>query len=285
MPNNNNQNQLLQLRSRIDEIDNQIIELLNKRMGIIEEVSDYKKSINEKFFIRSAREADMIKALISKADSRIPKSTIVNIWRKIITSANCLEQNLKIAIHNPNKIIDYSYLVREYYGDFVPLIFHDSVNNVVLEIESGEAQIGIFALPRNEGDKSENWWINLANNQSGIIVFAQIPFIRPFVGESAYNLVAVAKKQPEKSLDDKTLLSIEVDKEISKYQVNDELKSAKFQFKILQSTTLEQIHNINFYLVEIDGFFNEESAEIIKFSKSTIKPFVKVLGHFAKAIV
>lgn len=278
---NNSQNQLLQLRSQIDEIDNQIINLLNKRIDVIEEVSSYKKNIGEKFFIKSAREADMIKALVSKANSRIPKSTIVNIWRKIITSANCLEQNLKIAIHNPNKIIDYGYLVREYYGDFVPLIFHDSVNNIVLEIENDQAQIGIFVLPNNNENKTENWWINLANNQSGIKVFAKIPFI----GESAYNLVAVAKKTPEKSLDDETLLSIEVDKEISKYQVNDALKAAKFKFKILQSTSLEQIHNINFYLVEIEGFFDEKSAEIIKFSKSEIKPFVKVLGHFAKAIV
>jgi hypothetical protein len=222
----------------------------------------------------------MIKALVAKADPKIPKSTIVNIWRKIITSANCLEQTLKIAIHNPNKIIDYSYLVREYYGDFVPLTFHDSVNNVVLALEKDEAQIGIFALPKSVENKTENWWINLANNRSGIKVFAKIPFI----GESSYNLVAVAKKESEKSEDDKTLLSVEIDKKITKYQIDDALKATKLKFKILQSANIDQINNISFYLVEIDGFFDEKSAEIIKFSNSEIKPFVKVLGHFAKGI-
>ncbi len=292
MTKDNSQNQLLQLRKSIDEIDDQIIGLLNKRMQVVRDVKDYKNSINETFFIKSAREADMIKNLLLKADKSIPKSTIVNIWRKIITSSNNLEQSLNIAIHNPNKIIDYSYLVREYYGDFVPLTFHDNTNNVVDKIENGEAQIGIFALPNdrlpndrlpNDRHQTENWWINLSNiqsNQNGIRIFAKIPFI----GESLHHLVAVAKKEPEKSEDDSTILSIELDKEISKYQLEDVLKKIGWEFKILQTTKMEQIANITFYLVELDGFFVEKSPEIVGFTQNDINPFVKILGHFAKII-
>ncbi len=279
MKDNNNQNQLLQLRSRIDEIDNKLIDLLNQRMGIIREVGDYKKSIKENFFIKSAREADMIKKLLTKADPQFPKSTIVNIWRKIITSANVLEQNLHVAVHNPDKIVDYQYLIKEYYGDFMPLSFFDSTSYIIAEIEKGKAQIGIFALPRDD-QKTENWWINLANNTSGIRVFAKIPFI----GKSPYQLVAVAIKAPEKSEDDQTLLTIEAASEFSKHQIEDALKTSGFKFKILKSDKLEQIHNINFHLVEIDGFFDDKSNEINALSKSTIKPFVKILGHFAKPI-
>jgi chorismate mutase len=280
MAKDNNHNQLLQLRKSIDEIDTQIINLLNQRMQVVMDVKNYKHSINETFFIKSAREADMIKNLLLKADKSIPRSTIVNIWRKIITSSNNLEQKLSITIHNPNQFADYGYLVREYYGDFVPLTFHNSVNNVVGEIESGAAQIGIFALPDNK-HQNEHWWINLANNQSGIKIFAKIPFI----GESLHQLVAVAKKEPEKSEDDCTLLSIELDKEFSKYQLEDILKKAGWKFKILQTAKIDQIANIDFYLVEMDGFFTEKSVEITNLSKSHIKPFVKVLGHFAKPIV
>ncbi|MES2677923.1 MAG: chorismate mutase [Pseudomonadota bacterium] len=278
---NNKDNQLLQLRSKIDNIDNKLIDLLNQRMEVIREVGDYKKSINENFFIKSAREADMIKTLLKKADPSIPKSTIVSIWRKIITSANVLEQKLTIAVHNPDKIVDYQYLIREYYGDFVPLIFHDSATYIIAEIEKRECQIGIFALPDKGQNKIENWWINLANNQSGIKVFARIPLI----GNSPYQLVAVAIKPPEKSEDDQTLLTIEVASEFSKYQVDEALNATKLKFKILQSAKLDQIQNVNFYLIEIDGFFEEQSPEIIQFSHSQIKPFVKVLGHFAKPII
>ena len=280
MRNSSNQNPLLQLRNQIDQIDNQIIELLNQRIKLVKSVGAYKQSVNENFFIKSAREADMIKALLPKVDKDIPRSTIVNIWRKIITSSNCLEQSLKIAIHNPSKIIDYGYLVKEYYGDFIPLTFHDSISNVIAEIEKGESQIGIFTLPNAREDKLENWWINLANNQSGLRVFAKIPF----VGESRYNLVAIAKKEAEKSSEDKTLLSIEVLRDVSKHQVEEALSSNSFEFKILQSNTLEQIHNITFYLVEVEGFFDENSSQIAGLFRNETKPFVKIIGHFAKTI-
>jgi chorismate mutase / prephenate dehydratase len=280
MTKDSNQNQLLQLRKSIDEIDNQIINLLNQRMQVVSDVKDYKNSINETFFIKSAREADMIKNLLLKADKSIPQSTIVNIWRKIITSSNDFEQKLNITIHNPNQIADYKYLVKEYYGDFVPLTFHDSVNNVVGDIESGKAQIGIFALP-DDKHQNEHWWINLANNQSGIKIFAKIPFI----GESLHQLVAVAKKEPEQSDNDCTLLSIELDKEFSRYQLEEALEKVGWKFKILHSVKINQIANINFYLVELDGFFIEKSTQISNFSQSNIKPFAKVLGHFAKPIV
>ena len=280
MPENNKQDPLLQLRSKIDAIDNGLIDLLNQRFEIIREVGTYKKSINDNFFIRSAREADMIKSLLLKADPSIPKSTIVNIWRKIITSANVLEQNINIAIHNPNKIVDYQYLIREYYGDFVPLSFHESASHIIAEIEKNEYQIGIFSLPNGEQNKTENWWINFANNQSGIKVFARIPLI----GDSKYPLVAVAIKASEKSNEDQTLLTIEVSIDFNRKQVENALSEAELKFKILQSAKLDQIQNIDFYLVEIDGFFEENNSEIIKLSHNNIKPFVKVIGHFAKPI-
>jgi chorismate mutase len=48
-------------RQDIDQIDHQIIALLEERMEIISQVGELKKSNKEKFFIRSSREADMIK--------------------------------------------------------------------------------------------------------------------------------------------------------------------------------------------------------------------------------
>lgn len=284
MSNDNNQNQLLQLRKSIDKIDNQIIDLLNERMKIILEVSEYKKSIKDKFFIKSAREADMVKSLIEKADSNFPKSTIVNIWRKIITSANVLEQNLTIAIHNPNQIANYEYLVKEYYGDFIPIINHDSATDVVIDLEKQTAQIGIFALSKN---CEEHWWINLANSKSGIKVFAQIPFVQRKEDKNLQNdiLFAAAIKDAEKSQNDKTLLTVEIENQISKAQIQNTFKELGLACEILKSVKLEQISNITFYLIELDGFFDEKDEKIQSLSKAKIKPFVKIIGHYPTPII
>jgi chorismate mutase len=284
---------LNQYRGEIDNIDEKILQLLKERMQIVAKVRKIKHDNGEKFFIKSAREADMIKNLVAKAGGALPKSTIVNIWRKLITSSNMVEQPIRVALHNPNKISDYNYLLREYYADFVPITNHDSVNNVVLEIEKNNSQIAVFALPNNVSENNfddigEDWWINIANNKAGLKVFAKIPTIAYSEQErqagGALELVAMAIKKPEKSLDDNSLFCIELANSVAKSQLLSAFSDNKINAKILKSTKLKQVDEITFYLVEASGFFDENSTEIKAFTKSKIKPFVKILGVYPTAV-
>ena len=257
----NQQNKKLALfREQIDEIDLKILNLLKDRMAVIKDVGELKKSYNEKFYIRSNREADMIKNLVNLAEDKFPKSSIINIWRKIITTANMNEQALRIAIHNPRNITDYTYLVREYYNNDVPIINYDSANSVVAELENQQAQIGIFALPDSiddfdkKEDTKENWWISLANNRIGLKIFAKIPFVefaQKDKNSNSIQLVAVAIKEAEKSSCDKSLITIETSKEISKSAILSALKEVGLEGKILKSTQVMQFDGIKFNLIEI----------------------------------
>ncbi len=292
-PNKNYETSLAECRADIDAIDNQLIYLLAQRMKIVEKVRVIKTNSGEKVFIKSAREADMIKNLIAKADPILPKSVLVNIWRKIITSSNLLEQPLKLAVHNPHNLPDYNYLVREYYTDFIPIITHDSVNNVVSEIEKNAAQIAIFALPHSSdenfsNDLGENWWINLANNNLGLKVFTRIPFTqnpgREKQREAVTDLVALAIKTPEKSQQDCSLFCIELANTVSKAQLLATLQENGFDAKLLKIARLKRVDDIIFYLVEVKGFLDENSAEIKQLMKHKIKPFVKALGVYPESI-
>ena len=291
----NQQNKALtSFRKEIDQIDDEIISLLKKRMQIILKVGELKKENNEYFFIKSAREADMIKDLIKKTGSDFPPSVIVNIWRKIITAANMSEQPIAVGVHNPSNSSEYNFLIKEYYNNQVPIYNFDSATNVVLEMEKGEVQIGAFLLPQDgfeEGKKEEakeNWWISLANNRSGLNVFAKIPFVK-FSNEeknlTKLQLVLVAKKQPEKSKEDNSLLYVEVSKEVSRSQILQALKENGLQGKILKSVLLQQVEGIAFYLIELQNFYLSEAEEIQNFSKSKIKPYIKIIGHYALPIV
>jgi chorismate mutase len=279
---------LLALRQEIDKIDSQILNLFGQRMRIITEVGKLKKDNKEKFFIRSAREADMIKGLINNPENPFPQSAIISIWRKIITVANMNEQPLHIAIHNPKNISDYEYLVREYYSDIVPISMFDSATNLVAAIEKGEAQIGVFALPFDNSENSnENWWISLANNRVGLKVFAKIPLIEKITNEKnrdQIQLVAAAIKAPEKSSSDNSLLYIELDKNFSKSQLLNIFKEQKINARILKVAKLAQVDSMLFYLLDVDGFVDENDALMQKLKKSEIKPYVKVLGHYATTI-
>ena len=282
---------LMSLRQEIDEVDNQIIELLGQRMQIINRVGELKKNNNEKFFIRSNREADMIKNLIAKSSSNFPKSAIVSIWRKIITSANMNEQPLKIALHNPKNISDYFYLVREYYYEAVPISSYDTASGVVVGLEKNEAQIGVFALPQigeddhEKTDISEHWWIGLANNKSGIKVFARIPFTESEGKKGNQTvLVATAIKQAEKSAEDNSLLYLEVKNDVSRGQIVAAFKEVGLNAVILKSVKLPQLNDVVFYLVELQGFYNDEDEVFKNLAQSKIKSYTKIIGSYAVAV-
>jgi hypothetical protein len=46
-----------------------------------------------------------------------------------------------------------------------------------------------------------------------------------------------------------------------------------------------QFDGIKFHLIELQGFYLENDEILKKFSQTKIKPYVKVLGHFAQTIL
>jgi chorismate mutase len=268
-------NQLLEFRKQIDEIDQKIIDLLKARMEVVAQVGKCKEKAKDRFFIKSNREADMIKNLTNKIGNSLPKSAIVTIWRKIISSANILEQNLKIGIYNPQNSEKYYYLTREYYGDFIPIINFDNSAQILAEISKNNIQLAVFALPNNSDENSKNqWWIDLANQNSELKIFAKFPFIKyeKNQDQNQDNLVVLALKEAEESQSDRTLFVINSDSN----SVEKTLEESGFSAKILAKSQQN-------YLIEIDGFFrqNDEKFQSLENHKMNLK----IIGHYPIPII
>ena len=278
MTQNQGNKELAKLRTQIDQIDDKLISLLNERMEVVAKVGELKTSNGEKFFVRSAREADMIKDLVKKNNGKFPDKDIINIWRKIIAAANTFEQPLNIALCDPKNIPDFKYLVRNYYNDEVKLISCTSATSVIADLEQEKAQIAIFALPSEEfqGEGSKEWWISLANNQFGLKAYAQIPFATE---DSSVRLVACAIKEPEQSRADNSLVYIEVKKGLSKDRILKALQENNIKSKILRVAKLDQVDDALFYLAEFEGFYDEKNQDLNGFITSDLKPHVKIVGH------
>ncbi len=265
-------------RSKIDVIDNKIINLLKSRMAIVARVAEFKKSNNYKFFIRSAREADMIKDLQKKCDFSFSKSAIFDIWRKIIASSNFIEQKLKITIHNPKNIPDYFYLVRQYYGDFFPINSSKSAKNIISQINKNQIQIGVFTSIQET--KNQSWWSILSNSKSETKIFALIPKAnnKEKTIQAQNDLFLVASKEAEKSQQDNTLLTLKISKDIAQNKILSTLKKAKLSAKILDSN---QDKKEITYLIELKGFYTNRCKEILAL-KSNFNPDakIKIIGNY-----
>ncbi len=268
---------LLQFRQNIDQIDFEILDLLIKRADIVKDVKELKEQNNDKFFVKSAREADMIRNLIKKAEGKIPDQLILNIWRKIISFSNYFEQKINIALHNPMKNPEFERILRSYYNDYIPITEIDNPATIFKDLEQGKFQIAYFALPKDDEEQYNKWWINLANNQSGIRVFVKIPL---FKNGFEYDLVGIAIKDDEQSDHDKSLLVIEQSKEFSYSNLEKLLTETFPDFKILKCCDSDLNKNDRFYLVEIAQFIKNDDEKLKLLNSSKSKPFSRILGVY-----
>jgi chorismate mutase len=274
-------------RKKIDKIDNKIINLLYERIKVVHEVAEFKKQKEYKLFIHSAREADMIKNLLKKCNFAFPKSAIISIWRKIITSANNLEQKLKIGIYNPCNISNYFYQTSEYYGDFVKITLETKLKNIFIKLKKNQLQIAIFALPSHNSTKNQAkldtpWWFWLANNEIGLSqkfnprVFSLISLKK----NKEDNLVAVGIKEAEKSSSDNSLIAMWLLQDLPQRKILSLLKKVNIKAKILDSFLKFNSHKNICYLLESSNFYSDSSLEIIKLAESIEILKIRVIGNY-----
>lgn len=284
MENQHNKNispELLKYRDEIDKIDQDIINLLDRRIEIVKNVGNHKKNNNDKFFIRSGREADMVRHLTDKTKNPIHKATIFSIWRKIITYANILEQNIKIGLLNPLKTSYYQHHIKEYYNNFVPIVNYSESKKLILDIKNNKAQLAIFPI----NIKDNNWWIDLAQENNPLKIFVKIPFIKnnqEDINHESPEIFIGAVKQPEKSENDKTLLVIKLNKNIEQNILEQEIINLNLKSKIIQ--TKQNNDNI-FHFMEINDFYQENDLIIQKLQQSSIISDIKIIGYYPTEIV
>ena len=92
-----NEKNLDLLRTEIDLIDNQLMELIVKRSSIVDDIGKLKKDFSE--VVDKKREKEVINRLLSLHEGNFSKDSIVRIWKEIFhTSVNIQlrkKENLK----------------------------------------------------------------------------------------------------------------------------------------------------------------------------------------------
>jgi len=197
-------NTLSQLRNNIDAIDDKIITLLKERMEIVRSVGELKRETSaSQSFIRAGREASMLRNLTKKADGIFPAQAIATIWRMIISTSLCVEQEISVYTYNDQDNSCYWY-AREYFGTFLKIHPTIDADKVIEAVANNPSAVGVLPLL----DNSENpWWVRPQSEANNIYVFARIPFI---LEDSPLFLpaLAIANTSPEPTEEDASLFSI-----------------------------------------------------------------------------
>ena len=151
-------NELEKLRSRIDKIDNDILNLLNKRADIVLDVAHIKRNENAKYH-SPEREREILDRLTSSNKGPFPSEALKVIYREILSASLSLEEPLKVAYFGPSATFTHSAALR-HFGSSASFVPSDSIKGVFDAVESNKAEYGVVPI-ENSTEGVVNYTLDL----------------------------------------------------------------------------------------------------------------------------
>lgn len=275
--------ELSALRQQIDSIDDQLAELLLRRIALVADVGELKRRHTPgQNPIRPAREADMVRRIVAKfVGTPFPQAAAVDMWRSLIGACISVEAPLVVSVFAPEREETLYWLAREYYGSYISLVRQPHIKRVIGDIMDGKATVGI--VPMLHSDDATFWWTNILQDSADMPkIFAHVPFasITP-PGRSTPSGLAIGRVVPEPSGQDKTLIVIEAEANVSHSKLQTAMIQAKLEASWINIATLHP--NVRHHLIEIKGFvtLHHESIQFLLSQLGSAVQHVSFLGAYA----
>ncbi len=178
------------LRREIDDIDEEIHRLLVARSAIIDELITAKGTVASGAAFRPAREADMMRRLVTRHRGILPISTVEHIWREIVSTFTFLQAHYEVYMDGGRDPVAMRDLARFYFGFTVPAHLVAGPDEVIDAVATSVSDLGI--IRQSQPSWVGPWWTRLGGD--GPRVIARLPYIR-FEGRVA-DLPALVVSNP-----------------------------------------------------------------------------------------
>lgn len=218
------------LRRQIDQIDDEIHALIRARAAVVTQVAAAKAASADGGpapAFRPGREAAVLRALVARHDGPFALTSLVRIWREIMSGMTRIQQDIAVAVHRPEKGDGAGWdIARDHFGLGMRYLPMRRAGDVVAAVRDGRAGVGVLAAPGEE-DGEEPWWPMLAADSSDLPrIVLKLPFLRPAGGAPSRAHVAVTLPGPEPEAADACYLAIEAAPDASRDRVAGALKAA-----------------------------------------------------------
>lgn len=273
--------QLDTVRREIDALDDAIHDLLKRRVALVGQVARAK---GRGLPIRPGREAAILRRLVARHSGNLPPVVLVSIWRELMGAMTRLQAPLAVALCAPQKSVGYWDMARFQFGSSTPFTLHRSPAPVLRAVSDGAATVGVLPLPQD--DEPDPWWPQLVSEQPDAPrVIARLPFVETADGRFE-NLAALAigKTDPEPSGDDRSLIAIEAEIEMSRTRLHELLKTAGLDGGILAMVSIGGDDGL--WLVEVSDYIDRDDARLanlVALANKTVRRAVP-LGTYAMPI-
>ncbi|WP_298285773.1 chorismate mutase [Acidocella sp.] len=217
---------LAELRAKLDNIDDQILELFAQRAGIVGLVASEGGKVGVK--IRPGREADIVRRLLGQLTGDFPRQAVVRIWREVFAAALIIEGGQKLSVLGGPGGETRLALAREHFGPLTPVRHHARLQDTLDDLQNGRAQVAV--LP-DLAERHEPWWpAHLLEGAQRLYVIGKIPFWAPRAeGLPAGLAYLVATVPPDASTHDHSLIGISSPQPLTPVEVQMAMTRAGYQ--------------------------------------------------------
>ena len=140
------QEELGVVRSEIDALDTQLLEILSQRARCAQKVGEIKARHGDAGFIyRPEREAQVLRRLQELNKGPLPSENVTLLFREVMSACLSLEQPLSIAFLGPLGSFTGSAATK-HFGHAARLLPQNSIDDVFREVEAGHAHYAVVPV-------------------------------------------------------------------------------------------------------------------------------------------
>ena len=136
---------LLQLRDKIDQLDEQIQALITERAQLAEDVAKTKQEAGNNIFYRAEREAQVLRKVMERNQGPLSDEEMARLFREIMSACLALERVMKIAFLGPEGTFTQAAALK-HFGHSIQTLSMTTIGDVFREVESGTASYGVVPV-------------------------------------------------------------------------------------------------------------------------------------------
>lgn len=164
--------QLSDLRNKIDQLDQQLVDLLNARAKLVVEVGAFKRGSGTPIYAPH-REAQVLAKALQRSQGPLPARTIEGVYRELMSGSFALEQPLRIGFLGPPGSYSHQASVKQF-GSSVDFEDLQLIGGVFTEVRRGHVNYGLVPIENSIGGGITETLDALAANAGHVWVYAEV---------------------------------------------------------------------------------------------------------------
>jgi chorismate mutase / prephenate dehydratase len=141
-----NEEQLKDLRNRIDAVDTQLLELISARARLAQEVAAAKGDLpDDSAYYRPEREAQVLRSITARNGGPLPDEEMARLFREIMSACLALQQPLNIGFLGPEGTFTHAAAIK-HFGHSAHTVPIAAIDDVFRAVEAGECHYGVVPV-------------------------------------------------------------------------------------------------------------------------------------------